>query len=388
MLAIRPEAERQALNRHVGRIGWLVLLAACVLPTVVCGRAKAAGLDAGEHGWLHRDGIVIATEDGQPWSGRGFSDFRLLERACVGQDIAPILQERVGYGANYLRVFARYDGGVGHWTLTDAGCMDRFLDTTAAAGMRVEVTVLADAQRLTHVQQQALVDLVAPVLSRHWNALGELVNEWQNNGVDPLAFSRPAGRTLWSRGSGTSDAAPVAPWDYVTDHPGRDADWPRRMNCRSITSALHVPCIEDEPIGAADAEVPGRRSATPLDFRQWGVVCTLQSAGCLFHSDNGVQSIALSPIQAASARAYFEGARWPPQAAQTWPYQRGDQGNEAGIGNMPVMHDDSLELRSYCKGQGGQEWCVQIRTRRPRAMPRDGWTVLSEPFPGLVKLGR
>ncbi len=361
----------------------------CELPTVTLERLPPAHLDAGERGWLHRDGTIIRTEDGQAWSGRGFSDFRLLEYFCAGQDVSGLLDERIGYGANYLRVFARYDGGIGHWTLTDPGCLDRFLDLTAAAGERVEVTVLADAQALSQAQQRALVDLVAPVLARHWNALGEIANEYANNGVDPAAFDHPAGQTLWSRGSGTGDAEPfLPPWDVITDHPGRDTDWPRRMNCRYISDTWQRPCLEDEPIGAADVEVPGRRSATPIDFKQWGVLCTLQSAGCLFHSDNGVQSTTLSPAQAASARAYFEGARFPPAAAQTWPYQRGDQNSEYGIGNMPILHDDAIELRSYCKSNGGAAWCVQTRTTRAHATPRDGWRIVEEPAPGLTRLAR
>jgi len=67
-------------------------------------------------------------------------------------------------------------------------------------------------------------------------------------------------------------------------------------------------------------------------------------------------------------------------------------GSEAGIGNVPLMHDDALESRTYAKSNGGQSWAIQIQTKRVDAngnyapTPRDGWRVVSTPRMGFCYL--
>lgn len=360
---------------------------------------------AGESGPLRRDGIALRTVDGTSWRYRGFTDFGMFNRHRSGADIQPLLTERIGYGANTLRVlmvasalFQLSPDG-----FTDAQA-DSFFDLTASRGLRVEAVVLVDANPdqssnpgiaptlPTWALQNAFLGRMAAVFNRHWNVIGELCNECNHgiNRVDPTQFSKPAGPTLWERGSKTADEDPyLPPWDLVGDHPGRVDEWPRRINCKDIIGLLaHGPCVENEPMGAAEADEPGRRATSALDFAQFGAACGLLTNGCLFHSTDGIASQALGPVQAAAGRAFFAGMAFVPPQAPEWPYQRGDAGSEAGIGNMPIMHDDASELRSFCKGIGAEEWCVQIRTKRQHATPRDGWRIVEEPMPGLVRLAR
>ena len=79
--------------------------------------------------------------------------------------------------------------------------------------------------------------------------------------------------------------------------------------------------------------------------------------------------------------------RWVPPEAQLAGYQRGGDAGGPGIGNIPVIHDDRRELRTFCKNIG-RNTAVQIRTDRVNAAGRDGWRAVSEPRRGLVELVR
>lgn len=362
-----------------------------------------AAMNAGEHGPLRVEGLRILTDQGAEWRYAGFTDFRLFYRFVQGDDIQPLLTERIGYGANTLRVLliaaALFDQRPEAFT---DGQLDAFLDLLATRGLRCECVLLVDANPApennlrgtlpTYAAQQSFLDRIAPILRRHWNAIGELCNECDHgiNRVDPLVFTKPAGPTLWERGSQTADAEPVSPpWDLIGDHPGRVDEWPRRINCKDIRTNANVPCVENEPMGAAEVDEPGRRATRALDFAQWGAVCGLLSNGCLFHSSDGIASQPLGPVQAAAARAFFAGMAFIPTNAASWPYQRGDAASDAGIGNMPMKHSDALALRTFCKSNDAESWCVAVRpTGDWNAVARENWRITDQPIRGLVRLER
>ncbi len=353
--------------------------------------------NAGQRGWVHVDGIGFRDDHGEAWRKAGFTSFALAARYCNGEDIAPIVDEVIALGANTVRVLGMASilfhldprEGPAHY---DQCARELLAYLNDRRGIRVEWAVLADAQasrlNLSQAEQQAALDADAARISPL--KFSELANEWSQNGVQPLAFQRPNAQGVFSRASGGADEWPVSPpWDYITDHPARPADWPRRMNCRDIAGTFHVPCDENEPMGASETDQPGRRSANPDDFAYWGALCGLQAAGCTFHSDAGMYAQPLGPVQKACAKAFFDAMAWVPTEALWWPYQRGDMGSEAGIGNMPILHDDAKALRTFCKGDGAHEWCVAIRPSATwTAVPRDGWRVVNEPRRGLVYLER
>ena len=187
--------------------------------------------------------------------------------------------------------------------------------------------------------------------------------------------------------------------DYLTIHTERKDEWPRTAKdiqdvrdgwawpAGGSFPGVGVPVVVDEPMGASETNQPGRRSNVADDFAHFGAVCGL-FGGCTFHSDSGISSVPLSAIEQACATAFVQGIRFMPPAAQTAPYQRGAQNSEVGIGNMPILHDDTIELRSFCKPVNQYEYCVQVRTQRQHPTSRDGWRIDSVPRPGLVRLVR
>lgn len=373
-------------------------------PDILERTMRLAARQAGESGWVRRDGPRFVTETDATWQWRGSTAFWLAKRVCDGESIEGYLNSDTGpiaKGANVLRVLGMFNGGLGRFVPSDypdyIGCIARTRDILKAHSIRMEFVVFADAQNILKDTQAQREHLARMASLDDWNIFFELVNEYPQNGVDPAAFSKPSTRALWSRGSGLGDGDPALPaWDFLTHHSARVDEWPRRIECREYTNngaspALGTPCVEDEPYGAAETRFPGRRVGIEAldDMRQWGAVCGLHAVGCTFHSDGGILAQPWGEVQQRLADAFFFGMRWVPPDAQVWPYQRGEANGGAGVGNMPLEHTDALALRTWCKTAGNQSWCVAVKPQPGWvARPRDGWRVLEEPARGLVKLVR
>jgi hypothetical protein len=347
---------------------------------------------------------TIRDDTGACWQWRGFTDFLLFYRFLTGVDIQPFLDERIGLGANVLRVFSM----VG-WTECQppfypehfVGYYDKlaaFADRLAACGVRFELTVFADAQIVMPdaADREAHLRDCLDALRSKWNKIVEVANEPFKNlpGGDEEAIhlavmAQQYDPTCLIASGEYSSWPPALTASYGTTHCDRSEDWPRK--CKDLKDrcdeSQQTPWIGDEPMGAAEVSEPGRRDANPDNHAWYASGAQMFSPGATYHCEDGIHSrTPIGPNQTACAKRFFEALRWTPKEALTWPYQRGDMGSEAGVGNMPILHDDALEARSYCKSDGGRSWCIQIQTSREHATPRDGWRVVSEPWKGFVYL--
>lgn len=366
---------------------------------------KKSAVTGTESSWLRREGITFRTENGAVWQYRGATAFNLMRRECAGEDLEGWYNDpngAVAKGANVLRVLGMFNGGLGRFIPSETpdymGCLDRTIKRAQAHKVRLEFVVFADAQNVVKntSDQKTWLQSIASVIDQ-WNVLGELVNEYPQNGVDPGAFSRPNTRILWSRGSGLGDGDPALPvWDYATHHNARVDEWPRRIECREYSNngnspMLGWPCAENEPYGVGENFIEGRRLGIESrdDMAQWGVVCAMLALGCTYHSDAGITVTPFGYVQSTLATAFFSSMLWVPADAQTWLYQRGERDGGDGINMMPMNHTDALALRTFCKGNGSVEYCVAVQPKPGWvAIPRNGWRIVAQPSRGLVKLER
>lgn len=378
-------------------------------PLVVAPEPEHAS--AGESGWLHlcANGLAVCHEDGTFYQWAGFSDFALYDRYLnEGADaIRPVLAQRVRLGASLLRVLGMADSFMQLRPAGHADYYDKlapFAQLLAEYGLRLEYVALADAQIIMPVRADMEQHLhrARDALAGEWNAqLFECSNEAFKNlpaatEADAETLAGELCRTIQGPpmllASGAYASEPVARYtiDRGTMHSRRDeGQWPRgSKDLRDYQDATRVPWAADEPPGAAEVDRPGSRYSNPDDFAWYAATAALEGMGATFHSDAGVLSQLLPPVQYAAAEAFFWALKWVPAEAQVAPYQRGGDAGTGGIGEMPIEHDDAQELRSFCKPVGGFEYCVQIRTSRAHATPRDGWVVESEPRPGFVRLTR
>lgn len=281
-----------------------------------------------ESGWLHVEGNRFVDQLGRRWTWRGATDFMLLKRYCDNEqhgipfDLQAHLTERINHGFKLLRVL-----GMAHYleqfTPTDYdywGCLDRFLDDVALRGMRVEFTVFADVDTFgwdTNRQREHFAGAVETT-RRHWNVAGELCNECKKNGVDPLQFDKPQNtRVLWSRGSGLADEAPVGPyWDFAGWHGRRD--WPKVLASNEDMVYVQwgisfgpggnppVAMVADEPIGVAEYDQPGRRTANCDIIEVLAHSAKAFGRGMTYHSEDGLYSRPLGPKQSECADVFSE----------------------------------------------------------------------------------
>jgi hypothetical protein len=368
---------------------------------------------AGEHGPLHVDGLVFRRDDDSIFQWRGCSEFLAFKRFREeGPDaIEPIFNERIAAGCNLFRVLGMVDSFAKlRPDATYYEDLAAFADYVALFDARLEFVIFADAQIILPdaIAEQHHADRVLEVLAGKPNVVIEVANEPFKNLPGGAATASGLAHGLRGHGlliaSGNYDiptcAATFDHGDFVTVHTERKPDWPRTARslaeirdgfgwgaCGSF-AGVRVPVIGDEPMGFAEVATASR-SASVDDAAYFAGTCGLMAAGCTFHSDDGVASVAWHPMQAAAAAAFFAALRWVPVEAQLAPYMRG--GTDTGcrwIGDSVAEHDDAQELRSFAKEVGNQAWLVQLRTTRPAVVPCPGWTVVDAPRRGFAVLQR
>jgi hypothetical protein len=344
---------------------------------------------AGEAGRVRVDGQVFRREDGSIYQWRGATDFLLFKRFLDGEDVQPILTDRIAAGANLVRVLGMVDSFAHFYPQEHAGYYDQlgaFVDLLAARGLRVEFVVFADAQVVMPDPSAEWVhlDMVARVLSSKWGAFLEVSNEPFKNLPGGGAAACALAQRVRGRGIPVAsghydfdgdiggDTAGRCAADFITYHGPRKPEWPRTAkDSLDIRDWAHVPVVQDEPTGFAEQPDGDRRSASVDDAAYFAAAVGLMGAGATFHSNDGITSTAWGPVQAAAARAFYASLAWVPAEAQLAPYMRG--GTAPGcqwVGESVVEHDDSRELRSFGKILGNDAYVVQIRsTRRRRAAP-------------------
>jgi hypothetical protein len=100
--------------------------------------------------------------------------------------------------------------------------------------------------------------------------------------------------------------------DYVTQHRDRGRDVfeeaARVKHLIELTDAKDKLVVDDEPIGAAEADVAGKRSANPARYFAHAVLGRLGGLGSTFHFDAGVPATLPGPQQENCADAFIAGA--------------------------------------------------------------------------------
>jgi hypothetical protein len=321
-----------------------------------------------------------------------------------GEDVRPQLQYARARGANVIRVFARVppENGSPEWAdyrnpehAPDfEPSLRAFFQLAADAGLRVEYVVEtyadgADVQRGR--LQQAFT-----IARDFWSVFIEAANEPNAQGIDVVSALQGVDTHGVLYATGCYDLEPSAGdplvldlpmGDYVTTHTDRGDGWPRKAkdglelrdgwdargdetkapDQRTYWRGAHRPVILDEPIGIAETEQPGHRTATIADIAAYAGVGRLYSAGTTVHSDAGLQARVpdqtTEPVQCAAALAVL--AVW-----QTIPgdvYALGRYTHD-GFSELAVAWQVDVDgLRCYAAIVGHVQYVVPVE-------PRAGWT--------------
>jgi hypothetical protein len=343
-----------------------------------------------ESGLIHIEGTDFKTTGGQLWQWRGVTDFLLFWKFLVGQDILPIVNERIALGFNTFRVL-----GMNGWAESPDffpqshgdyyDKLSAFADFLASKRMRFEFVVFADAQKvmLDESQRNAHAGRIVETLKGKWNVFIEWANEpFQNipgGSAAAYAIGKPyQGTTPLLMASGDYENGDNK-LDYLTLHTDRGGEWPRKSkDAVEYQWAYHILTIGDEPMGAAEFDQPGRRSNVVSDFGDAAGVFALQTNGATFHSEEGLFSNLFGPTVTACAKAWILSMKTVGPVAHTGQYTAGH------LDNCPFAHDDALALRTFAQLMGGEAWVVVIRpTTNWTPVVKNGWHIESNPAPHI-----
>jgi hypothetical protein len=372
---------------------------------------SGGGSGAGQTGRIHIDGLVFKDEQNAIWPYRGMTNFLLYQLWLMGGPAAidPTMADYLSLnpGPNTMRVlgmvnsFARlHPQDWGETYYTELKPFARYLFSRWSC--RFSFVFCADsADIMSDAELDAHIDRAAEILDEP-NAFGEVANEPSQhsnlNGGDARAYAiyqriKGPGRMI-ATGAGDGSYA----GDWVTIHPPRSADWPRHLKDElDVRQIAHVPVVSDEIMGAAEVAIDGKRDTDPGNFADAAAVGQLEGAGSTFHSDSGILSRPLQPIQRSCAVAFFQAAAWVPAQTQIELFMRGEEQGDGGCHwtyaplDAPAIchHSDDLETRSYGKIIEPQCWVTQVQTQRSQPTACAGWQAdQSGPSQGLTRFRR
>lgn len=279
--------------------------------------ALSAILEAQPARHLTISGTRFLKADGSVFPWRGISAFRLVEFVAHGREAEAdaYLVWAASKKLTVVRVFAMADGVFQLTPADGQHALPRLLEMAQRRGVYVEVVAFTGTA-VIKVDMPQFVRSIGAICARYPNALLELANEpghpTQSRTVHDPAYLESLARlvprqvpvSLGSVEYGDGYAAGT----YVTWHSPRTPDWHRRTSDgAALLRKFKRPVVSDEPIGAADAAVPGRRDNDPARFREAAEAARRAGLGITFHYDGGVQAKPLTKIEAACLDAWLAG---------------------------------------------------------------------------------
>lgn len=270
---------------------------------------------------------------GERWFGIECSEFSLPKRYLEGEDIRPLLDERVAIGFNMMRLWllnqsvvgAVYPEGIHPNQYHDFYERIRALaELLGTYGVVAEFTAFTSCVPMMPDEDDQIEhwEMTQAALHGLGNATLELVNEYdwghgENSPHPSLYHMRPAG-ILASSGSATADAAPPGPiWDYGLYHSNGLNQWQRKVGhnpMAGVADVYRVPGSSNENTRYPDDE----RSVQHAHDAAAGAA--LLCAAACFHSQAGKWSRPFDAIEREAARAWVDGARSVPLEFQAGRY--------------------------------------------------------------------
>jgi hypothetical protein len=250
-------------------------------------------------------GTTFQTPRGTPFQWRGISSFRLIEMVAHGRraEAAAFLDWVAARTLTVVRVFSTAKHLFELTPEDGERALPELLEMAAARGLYLEVVALTDTGDRP-MDEDAHVRAIGKIAVEHWNAIVEIANE----PAHPTQARRlHDARELKRLAALVPDAVPVA-WgsaeedpafaggDYATMHfprgsgPGGWGHVLALARGASLIADWRKPVVSDEPIGAGQEVVAGRRDNDPGRFRAAALLTRLSGLGATFHYEGGLQS--------------------------------------------------------------------------------------------------
>jgi hypothetical protein len=270
-------------------------------------------------GQLRIAGSRFLQPDGTPFDWRGITAFRLVELVARGKDTEAdaYLAWAASKNVTVVRVLAMADVLFKLSPADGQRALPRLLELAQKRGLYVEVVALVDTATIK-VDPPGQIKAIGEICARYPNALLELANEpvhaTQAEALHDAAYLKPllalvpAGVpvSLGSVENGDAFAAGA----YVTWHAPRagKGGWPAQIAHGAVlVKRFGKPVVSDEPMGAADVAIPGRRDNDPEHFQQAAAASRRAGIGATFHYEGGLQARMPTRIEMACLDAWLAG---------------------------------------------------------------------------------
>ena len=254
---------------------------------------------------------------------RGITAFRLLERIAHDHEseAAAYLDWARAQKLTVVRVLAMAKHLFQLNAADGLKALPKLLTLAAERGLIVEIVALADTAALP-VDLSQHVKAVATIAAAHPNAVVEIANEPWHPTQDPRlhdpAFVRALadlvpGQVPVALGSIEGRDGYAAAGRYATWHSPRsnDADdWGHVLALADGAALLRKwqkPIVSDEPVGAAEGLIPGRRDNDPRRFAAAAAMTRLAGLGATFHHEGGLQARIPSGRELECFQAWSQG---------------------------------------------------------------------------------
>jgi hypothetical protein len=313
-------------------------------------------------------------------------------------DAEKVLDWAAARGVTVVRVLAMAD--VLFKLSPDEGrrALPRLLVLARDRRLIVEVVALADTGRV-EVDVREQVRAAGAACAAHGNCVLEIANEpWHGTQRRELgdAVTLRGLRQLVppsvpvSLGSASADdSAAYSGGDYLTVHLDRASGADGWRHVLRMKSALELgqrvgkPVVDDEPIGAAERSVPGRRDSDPTRWLAKGLLARLMDIGATFHYEGGLQSQLPRGREAECFEAWRRGL-------DALPAGVGEQAvfEEPGSPGAAVASFDRRRALAVYAVRGKREaWAVALRvTGAPAIRWSPGWHAVATRDYGGVRV--
>ena len=252
---------------------------------------------------LRVQGKMFVRADGSPFEWRGISAFALVEQVANGR--ASEAESYLAWAASQRITVVRVLVMAQHlFKLSpDQGraALPRLLELAAARRVLVEIVALADTAGVPMDFEQHVKE-VGAIAARHANALVEIANEPAHPTQDTRLHKADTLRALAAL---VPDVVPVAlgsaeygdgfaGGDYVTYHFPRDTGDDGWGHVRKLADGATLvdrwakPVVSDEPIGAGERFVAGRRDDDPRRFAGAALLTRFAGLHPTFHYESGL----------------------------------------------------------------------------------------------------
>jgi hypothetical protein len=367
---------------------------------------------------LYVDGPIFRKKkDNTAWRYKLVSNFYAIQRWDRGEDLSGWLAWTKQVGGNGWRVFCQFKLGNPSDpcppTQLSPARIAQFVDWAYQQGLYIELTVLTDTQaegfNMSLADKVARVRDVLAAVAHKPNVFVEIMNEPFKNGdgvkdiCDALGLRTKSNRPcLMATGNydivGQEDT--FFGLDYVGDHPERKDAWSGEAGKTghfvydgwAAASAengkgwagfhgQNVAIISDEPIGAAEIPVPGRREANRNHWEEAGGGFGIGASGGCGHTDAGsgwdsVTSSAIGnrplqvpgPVQTQCITAFFAAMDFFPADTFAGQYTHDGLSNHPLVSVAPAPVAVEIAAR-IC---GGKAYAVA-------AMPTAAWAAVAVP---------